>query len=99
MQEAARTFERRNWTKAESRVLSSDQSMLIKDYGRCRLFARLFGRFCLYTEAKALKRLEGIGGIPALLGRVGRYALAMEFIDAPPLSELRKAGGFCNSAA
>ena len=93
MQETVKTFERRNWTKAEIRVLPSGQSVLIKDYGRCNILVRLFGRFCLYTEAKALKRLEGVKGIPALHGRVGRYALAMEFIDASPLSELKKAGG------
>jgi len=81
-------FKPRNWTKAEVYVLPGNPPLLIKDYGRCILPARLVGRLFLTLEERALRRLDGILGVPRLVRRIGRNALCMEFVDAQPLSRL-----------
>lgn len=83
----------RNFTKADIYVLPGVPPVLVKDYSRRNLAVRLYGRFCLHNEEKALKRLAGIKGVPAFCGRISRYAIAMEYVDGKPLSELRRSGG------
>ena len=89
----ARTFKPRNRTKPDVYLLPSDPSVLVKDYRRRNLLVRLFGRFSLHNEERALSRLAGVQGIPAFHGRTSPYVLAMEFVDGRPLSELRESGG------
>jgi hypothetical protein len=63
---------------------------VLKDHGRCdRWFAFLLGPLLSAREARALCRLQGLPGIPALLGRMGSRALVMEHI---PARTLRHAG-------
>lgn len=85
-----KTFKLRNRSKAEVYVLNGMPPLLVKDYGARGLFVRLFGGMSLRREAKMLERLAGVRGIPALCRRIGRCAIAMEYIDAPSLSEWKK---------
>lgn len=90
---AGPVFKPRNWTKAEVYVLPGHPPLLVKDYGRCILPARLVGRLFLTLEERALRRLDGVSGVPRVVRRIGRNALCMEFVDAQPLSRLDGAGG------
>jgi len=74
-------------------VLPGLPPLLVKDYGRCLLPARLIGRLFLAVEERALRRLEGVPGVPGAIRRIGRNALCMEFVEARPLSRLDGAGG------
>jgi len=86
-------FKPRNWTKADIYIRPTTPPVLVKDYRGRNLLARLYGRLCLNQEERALKRLAGIRGVPALVAREGPCVLAMEFIQAKPLRDLRKTGG------
>ena len=88
-----KTFKPRNRTKPDVYVLPSDPPLFVKDYGNCNFLVRWYGRYCLHCEEKALRRLAGVKGIPPLYRRIGLYALVTEFVDAEPLSKLRKSDG------
>ncbi len=59
---------------------------VLKDYNACdRWFGTFLGPLLAQREAKALRRLEGIPGVPRLLRRVDRRALLIEYFAAQPL--------------
>jgi len=82
----------RNRTKADIYVLGTTPPTLVKDYRKRGLLARLYGRACLNREEQALRRLAGLKGVPAFVARDGPCVLSMQFIEATPLHDLRKAG-------
>lgn len=62
----------------------------VKDYSETPPFFRfLIAPYLLRREMKALQALQGIEGVPKLLGRAGRHAFAMELIDGKPISEMK----------
>ncbi len=79
----------RNRTKAEVRVYRTpDGDVALKDYSaRPWLIRNLLGRMLIRREARAYAVAEGLPGLPRCLGRVGPFALAVEWIDAPPLAK------------
>jgi len=80
----------RNITKADIYELSGEPPMVVKDYSRRGLLVRLYGRFCLRNEEKALRRLAGVEGVPEFCGRLGPCSLAMERIEGESLAALRR---------
>lgn len=80
----------RNTTKADVVVFDRDgRRIAVKDYGPRPLWVRLtIGRFMIAREAAAYRALAGIDGLPRCHGRVGPYALALDWIDAKPLAAL-----------
>jgi pimeloyl-ACP methyl ester carboxylesterase len=66
---------------------------VVKDYGRRSRLARLVGPLLVRHELAMLERLEGIAGLPRSRGRLGRYALAMDFVDGGPLRRHGFPGG------
>ncbi|MBM4037785.1 MAG: hypothetical protein FJ290_04660 [Planctomycetes bacterium] len=85
-------FGSRNRTKADIYVLPTRPPTLVKDYRKRGLFVRFYGRLCLNREEQALRRLAGLKGVPAFVARDGPYVLSMEFIEAVPIHDLRRAG-------
>ncbi|MBW2104193.1 MAG: phosphotransferase, partial [Deltaproteobacteria bacterium] len=63
---------------------------IVKDYGRRSLLVRAFGRLCLRWEEAALRRLEGIEGIPAFLGRPTPDSLKMGAVPGEPLAKRKR---------
>src|SRR5438552_2471876 len=57
----------------------------VKDYSRVRGYFRVIAPWLLAREAKALRALEEVDGVPRLFGRPDRFSLAMEFIEGTPL--------------
>jgi RIO-like serine/threonine protein kinase len=57
------------------------KSLVVKDY-RCNgiLFRNTMGRFLVWREARALKRLSGLTGIPEFRGSVQGLALIMDAV-------------------
>ncbi len=80
----------RNRTKADIYLLPTTPPTLVKDYRKRGPFVRLYGRLCLNREERALRRLAGLRGVPAFVGRDGPHVLSMEFVEAEPLHDLRR---------
>ncbi|MFZ7110137.1 MAG: hypothetical protein ACOWYE_00505 [Desulfatiglandales bacterium] len=66
---------------------------VVKDYSRNRfLYRHTAGRFLVWREAKALRRLHGVRGVPALYNVLGGLALVMEEIPGKNLEEIQGQG-------
>ncbi len=64
--------------------------IIIKDYGANPFIPRLYGRICIGWEAKALEKLQGLEGIPALIGRPNPYMLKMATVPGIPISKIEE---------
>jgi len=76
----------RNFWKGDVRF---ENGWVEKDYGRAPLPSRLYARICLHWEEIALKRLQGIDGVPAYLGRPTRNSIRMTRVPGRPLDKLK----------
>jgi len=62
---------------------------VVKDYSvNHRVFRNLIGRFLIWREKKAYRRLKGVEGVPALYGVVGGLALVLEEIQGRSIEGL-----------
>jgi len=77
----------RNAWKASVR---REGEVITKDYRHAGVLPRLYGRMCLSWEESALRRLEGIDGVPALLGRPSPYAIRISAVPGQPLDKMKK---------
>jgi RIO-like serine/threonine protein kinase len=63
----------------------------IKDFSGTPKFFRTFvAPLLIAREIKVLRWLDGAPGIPKYLGRIDRYAFAMQFIEGTPISNFHK---------
>lgn len=78
----------RNKSKATVSFYSLDRlRVAIKSYAGSGFWLRnTLGRWLISREARALATAADVAGIPRLLGRVGSFALATEWIDAQPVA-------------
>ncbi len=75
-------------------VRVGDEQAVLKDYhGADPGFRRLFGPMSIRREARALRRLEGVAGVPRLIRVVDRYSLLIEYLSGRSAREV-PAGGF-----
>jgi RIO-like serine/threonine protein kinase len=75
-------------TKASVRVhgVPGAEALLVKDVRPLHPVMRtIYGRPVLRREERALAALDGTPGVPRLLGRVDRDAIAMQYVEAEPL--------------
>jgi hypothetical protein len=79
------------WTKADIlKVTQGESEAILKDFsGKIRL-VRLLGRRQLRRERRALRRLEGLPGVPVDLGDVPPWGLLMEPIEGEPITRWRR---------
>jgi len=64
---------------------------VVKDFSKNRfLFRNMVGRFLIWREAKAYRKLRGIKGVPEFYGVIGGLALAIEEIPGRSLENLEK---------
>jgi tRNA A-37 threonylcarbamoyl transferase component Bud32 len=83
----------RNWSKAHVFLVEwppeSGVELVVKDLRPAPLWFRLVaGRAFLRREARALRALRDVEGVPKLIARVDADALAMEKLEGRPLSGL-----------
>lgn len=96
---ATATFRRGGGTRADVlRVRVDGRDAVLKDHNACdRWFALLLAPLLTRREARALEQLDGVRGVPGLLGRAGKRALLMEAVDGRPIpagpGEFRSRGG------
>ena len=81
-------------TRPDLRVVEIDgRRLIVKDFSRGdRLFRAIVGPILIRRELGALKKLAGIAGVPQLVARIDRYALAMDHIAGAPLSSRLEGG-------
>ena len=79
-------------TRPMIRIIEKDGfRAVVKDFGANRfLFRNVVGRFLIWREAKAYRRLKGIKGVPEFYGVIGGLALAVEEIPGRSLENLEK---------
>ena len=74
-------------------VQANGEQAVLKDYSASDpWFRRLVGPLSVRREARALRQLEGIQGVPRLLRVVGRNALLMEYIPGRSAREVPPGG-------
>jgi len=68
------------------------RNVVVKDYrSNGFLYRNTAGRFLVWREAKVLRRLHGLEGVPSLHGRVQSLALVMEALPGRPVEGLEHA--------
>jgi len=82
----------RNATKASIDLVQvGGRAVVVKDVaGRPAPVRWWLGPWQLDRECVAYRRLEGLAGVPRLLSRLDRQAIALEFVDGPALAILRR---------
>jgi hypothetical protein len=78
----------RNRTKADILLYRHKTRIVaVKDYApRPFLVRQILGRYLIRRETAAYRTAGTIDGLPRFLGRVGPFALALEWIEARPLA-------------
>jgi len=71
------------------RIEEGDARAVVKDFSvNGRVFRNLIGRFLIWRERKAYRRLEGMKGVPELYGVVEGLALVLEEVQGRSMEEL-----------
>ncbi len=88
---SVRLHQKGRWGKAD--ILLADSpggKAVVKDFGRKFLPVRWYGRWQIRREASIYRRLSGIQGVPRYYGRIGKNAMAIEFIQGDRISQWKK---------
>ncbi len=65
--------------------------VVVKDFSRNGFFYRnIFGRFLIWREEKAYRRLKNLEGVPRCYGTIDGLAIITEFIDGKTLKQIEK---------
>jgi serine/threonine protein kinase len=76
------------------RIQVGSARAVVKDYSvHRRVFRNLVGRFLIWREKKAYRRLKGVEGVPALYGVVEGLALVLEEIQGRSIEGLEQEVG------
>ena len=67
------------------------RQVVVKDYSVNRfLYRHLVGRFLIWRESKAYRRLRGLKGVPKYYGKIAGLALVLEAVPAESVENLEK---------
>ena len=73
--------------KADVLVVAVDGgAVIVKDFSRRGPWIRRLGRLQIRREAAAYRALESVAGVPAFIGRIDPWALAIEKIEGERLA-------------
>ena len=73
--------------KADVLVVAVDGvKVVVKDFAPRKAWARLAGRLQIARETRAYARLRGVPGVPAFVGRIDPWALAVEHVEGERLA-------------
>jgi hypothetical protein len=88
---AARIFQQGGWGKADILLLESpSRKAIVKDFSRKLLPVRWYGRWQIRREASIYRKLSGIQGVPRYFGRIGKNAMAIEYVEGERISHWRR---------
>ncbi len=82
-------YRRAGGTRPDLRVVATDEGqVVVKDFRHSDfLFRVIVGPILIRREAGALRKLDGVRGIPHFVGRVDRYALAIAHVKGISLDK------------
>jgi len=63
--------------------------VIVKEHSGAPFIPRLFGRIFLSWEEAALRRLEGMEGVPAFIRRPSPYAIHISALEGRPLDKMK----------
>lgn len=87
----ARIFQKGEWRKADILLVeAADKKSIVKDFNSKILPVRWYGRWQIRREASIYRRLAGIPGVPRYFGRIGKNAMAIEYIEGERISHWRR---------
>ncbi|RLE20347.1 MAG: hypothetical protein DRJ08_07100 [Acidobacteria bacterium] len=69
--------------------------IVVKDYSKKGKLTRWYGAYTLWRERRNYEFLQQFDFVPRLIGRIDRFAFAMEYVDGPTVAELREQPEFC----
>lgn len=76
----------RNVWKASVR---QERDVIVKEYSGAPFIPRLFGRISLSWEEAALRRLEGMEGVPAYISRPSPHTIRISALRGMPLDKMK----------
>lgn len=83
-------MKRRGWAKADIKILSlNGLQAILKDFSEKNRIVRLVGRVQMRREVQALKRLDGLAGVPSYLGMHPPCGLLLEPMKGVPINQWR----------
>ena len=86
-----RLHQKGKWGKADILLMETGRGKaIVKDFGRKILPVRWYGRWQIRREASIYRRLSGIAGVPRYYGRIGKNAMAIEFIQGERISQWKR---------
>ena len=86
-----RLHQKGKWGKADILLVETGRGKaVVKDFGRKILPVRWYGRWQIRREASIYRRLSGIPGVPRYYGRIGKNAMAIEFIQGERISQWKR---------
>jgi hypothetical protein len=83
---ARQVVKRGEWNKADLTIIDiGGGPMVVKDFAGKNWWTRLLGRLQIAREQRAYRCLGEMPGIPALIGRIDAYAIAIQKIEGRQL--------------
>ena len=89
---AIETYRAGRGTRPEVMLIEvGGERAVLKDFSRSDpWFGRLIGPLATFREARALRLLEGVPGVPRLIRHINRRAILMQHIDGVPAKQTPK---------
>lgn len=88
---SVRLHQKGKWGKADILLVESSRGKaIVKDFRGKILPVRWYGRWQIRREASIYRRLSGIPGVPRYYGRIGKNAMAIEFIEGDRISQWKR---------
>ncbi len=79
------------WGKADILLIETSKGpAIVKDFRRKILPVRWYGRWQIRRESSIYRRLAGVTGVPRYYGRIGKSAMALEYIDGERISHWKR---------
>jgi len=89
--ERVRLHKKGRWGKADILLAeTSSGKAIVKDFGGKLLPVRWYGRWQIRREASIYRRLSGIAGVPRYYGRIGKNAMAIEYVEGERISHWKR---------
>ncbi len=76
-------------------VQVDDKPIVVKDYSKKGWFSRWYGSYTLWREFRNYQFLQQFDFVPRLIGKIDRFAFAIEYIDGPTVAELKGQPDYC----
>ena len=87
----ARLLQRGAWGKADILLIGTDnRRAIVKDFRGKILPVRWYGRWQIRRESSIYRRLAGVWGVPRYYGRIGKNAMAIEYIEGERISHWKR---------